>query len=465
MNAKNPIINTIMVIYGYNNNYFPWHTSTDNTVYKACGLVINYFQEKYIITTRQYLISCENLVGYLYDQESSQVTRHILTKISHSIESNVIILKILDYEENDNLTGHDLNYFIMPNKNKLYQIVMPQLNSNVDKREFEINVYDTKFLKSCIFDINFVPRNFLYKFQLLKNDSINLSGSIIFKSKKIIGLTVAVMSKYLFVVPIKIIKKIISDYIYSKQHQLQLCGLVCLPFDYEIKKNNVVVSKQIKISTPDGNKIIKSQDIIKTINYKKIQIINDEVVIYDNDLEDYIPIDIYCRWNHNINNDFVIELARNNKTIIFNINKFKTTYDLALTSQWDINFDTIIPYYEFNGLILTWLTHELIDILIINNITPDNYIIQKILQGEPIELNKILVVIDCIDNQLVDKYQLPVIKINSKKNYILSCPIVSEINNNNIQYLQNLNDLDHYKTTESKIKITFSANNHKYIFV
>ncbi|AEQ32715.1 hypothetical protein [Megavirus chiliensis] len=465
MNIKNPIINTIMVVYGYNNNYFPWHTCIDNTVYKTCGLVIDYYQEKYIITTRQYLISCENLVGYSYDQESCQVTRHILTKISHSIESNIMILKILDYQDNDNLVGHDLNYYTLPKKNKLYQIIMPQFNSDTDKREFEMHIYDTKFLKSCIFDKNFVPRNYLYKFRLSKNDSTNLSGSIVFKSKKIIGLTVAIMSKYLFVVPVKIIKKIIRDYVYSQQHQLQLCGLVCLPFDYEITKNNVLISKQIKVSTSCGNKIIKSQDIIKTINYRKIQIIDDEAVIYDNELEDYIPIDIYCRWNHNVNNDFIVELSRNNKIIVVNINKCKTTRDLALTSQWDINFDTIIPYYEFNGLILTWLTHELIDMLVINNIEPENHIIQKLLQGECIELNKILIIIDCIDDQLVNKYQLPTLKINSKNNYTLSCPVVLEINNNNIQYLQNLNDLDHCKITESKIKIAFSANSHKYIFV
>ncbi|AZL89328.1 hypothetical protein QKC54_gp0501 [Megavirus baoshan] len=464
MNTQNPILNTIIVVYGYNNNYFPWRTCIDNTVYKACGLIVDYYGEKYIITTRQYLISCENLVGYSYDQESCQVTRHILTKISHCIESNIMILKILDYQDNDNLLGYDLNCYTLPKKNKIYQIVMPQINT-IDKREFEINIYEAKYLKSCIFDINFVPRNFLYKFQLPKNDLTNLSGSIIYKSKKIIGLTIATMSKSLFVVPIKIIKKIISDYVYSQKHQTQLCGLVCLPFDYEITKNNVLVSKQIKVSTSNGNKIIKSQDIIKTINYRKIQIIDHEAVIYDNDLEEYIPIDIYCRWNHHINNDFIVELLRNNKIIIINTNKYKTTRDLALTSQWDINFDTIIPYYEFNGLILTWLTHELIDTLIINNITPENHIIQKLLQGECIDLDKILIIIDCIDNQLVNKYKLPVLKNNSKDNYILSCPVVLEINNNNIQNLQDLNDLDHYKITESKIKIAFSANNHKYIFV
>ncbi|AVL94840.1 hypothetical protein ma454 [Moumouvirus australiensis] len=457
--------NNIVVIYGYNYNCFPWRDNKNKSVYKTCGFVMKYGNNKYIISTRQKLISCSDIIAYTFNKKKEELSRHILNKIYHCIETNLIIFQVAD-EHFLTVKGFNIKNFEIPNKNSDYQIIKADLDLESITNQFNIHYYDSKYIKSTIFEKTFVPRNYMYKYRIYGNNSEdNFTGSVIIKSKNIIGISSIVMNKIHYVVPVKFIKKIIDDYLYNSNNQLIQSGLTYLPFDYVVKEDIPLIPKQNKICTLNGNKIMKENDTLLSIDSNKIIVKNNDAFIFDQDLEDFIPIDIYTMWNYKQDSILTVEIKRGNKIILFNITNLKTTSSLNLTKLCEDKFESAIPYYNLNGIIITWLTHELIDILISHDYIPSNYIIASLFEGKLNKLKDTLVIIDCLNNNIRHKYDLPTIKKKYLKNGLLNCHIIKNIGDFSVQNTNKLEDLDHLKTTHCKIKLEIKSSVYKLINV
>ncbi|AGC01991.1 hypothetical protein H012_gp469 [Acanthamoeba polyphaga moumouvirus] len=454
----------MVVIYGYNYNCFPWRYNKDKSVYKTCGFVIKYNNDRYIVSTRQKLISCSDIIAYSFNKKKDEISRHILIKIHHCIETNIIIFQVTD-EDSFEIKGFDIKNFTIPNKNNEYQIIKVDLNLESIINQFNIHYYDIKYIKPTLFKKTFVPRNYMYKYKVYGNHSEdNFSGSLIIESENIVGISSIIINNIHYVVPMKFIKKIIDDYIYNSNNKFIQSGLTYLPFNYIIKEDVAIVLKQTKVSTINGNKIIKANDIILSINKNKIIVKNNDAFIYDEELKDFIPIDIYIMWNHNQDNILRIKIKRGEKIISIGVNKTKSTSSLNLTKLWEDNYESVIPYYNLNGIIITWLTHELIDILISHNYIPSNYIIDSLFEGDIDKLKDTLIIIDCLDDGVRYKYDLPTIKKKCLKNGNLNCYVVKKIKNICAQSISKLEDIDNLKTTNCKIKLQINNSIHKVIY-
>nr|AEX62737.1 hypothetical protein mv_R532 [Moumouvirus Monve] len=169
-------------------------------------------------------------------------------------------------------------------------------------------------------------------------------------------------------------------------------------------------------------------------------------------------------WNHNQDNILRIKIKRGEKIISIGVNKTKSTSSLNLTKLWEDNYESVIPYYNLNGIIITWLTHELIDILISHNYIPSNYIIDSLFEGDIDKLKDTLIIIDCLDDGVRYKYDLPTIKKKCLKNGNLNCYVVKKIKNICAQSISKLEDIDNLKTTNCKIKLQINNSIHKVIY-
>ncbi|AYV85397.1 MAG: hypothetical protein Satyrvirus14_13 [Satyrvirus sp.] len=475
----------VVAIYGYNSNDIPWQICDNRSVYHTTGLIIKHDDKKYIVTTRNKLVGCKNIVMYhTYFNGIDPVMRNDLHILFQSIEFNIIILGTVDKNEFDigesevvrgdydpkfSCPSYSIldNIFTIPTKRSQYHIIRmgADLESNIF--DYKVDIRDVKFKKLFIDDKTFLPRNYMYKFimdmdsRTDKKNLFGICGSIIFNKKhKLLGMVSKKKSDKIYVIPTKNLAKVAFDFVtYIVKHD-EYNGLLTLPFIDEITSTGIIKSDHefaspktfvsenyirnseynlskieqqlfsVQLGASNSNQKILKGDKLISVNGKNLIFDGDEILIYDDDYKINIPIDIYVKLNATNN----ISISRSNKILQLCITCTPIN-NFPLTNQPYFFPNCSIPFINLEGIIIVQLTHELLDITMSNKIVLDNNIINDLKEdnyGKTMP-KKIFIVIDCLNKMLSDKYNLPRIVVN--KNQTTQCPIVVSINGQQLIYL------------------------------
>jgi len=473
----------MVVIYGYNANDFAWRQTDNRSVYQTTGLIINYHNKKYVLTTRDRFIGCKRIVMYhSYFTATDSVMRNNLHILFQSIEHNIIILGTkkrdeLDLTMSKILHGyHDpqivcpsynianQNNFIVPTKRSSYYTVRMDMDLKSEKINYYVHIYDVKFLGSIIYDKTFVPSNYVYEFSVTskKYDLHGIHGAVIFNRKlQPVGLISKTEENKLFVIPTKSLSKIVTDFINYSNKPEKYHGPICMPFTYEISKKSVLVVK----SKPEVFNIPpKTNDSFVAINGNIIAINNKIATVFDNDFKEYIPLDIYLKLN--IENILTAELSfvRRKKTITSKIiddqyfNKLEL--GIPLTDQPYFYPICAIPYKIIGGLVVVQLTHEILDITMRAKIILKNDTIDHFLDGLIDNIENMIIVIDCLNALLAKTYDLPQF-IPNKKKQTIKCHTLVAVNGKKVFTLSDLNESEIELTQSECLVITLESPRKK----
>ena len=449
----------IVVLLGDNSNNFSWKETNDRTIYRTSGLIISCAGKKYVLTTRSRIISCKNIVMYHgYFDELNPIMYNTLEILYQSIEYNIIILGTtnkteLDLSASELISGNydpkhlhpsydiaNLNP-VIPSKRATYHTANMNINLDSDALDYKVNIYVAKFKKSMVYDKSYVPDNYMYQFNLEtnKNNLCGLCGAIIFNKKhQLIGMISKIKSKKLFVLPTKVLFRVVHDFINYLDRPNEYQGLLTLPFDWEVsKKFQVKLVSSTAINTSTGKKILKKKDKIISIDGKEIITADEKMEIFDSDYKNNIPLDIYLR--QNIKQDIPINVVVMKKQELVEYAIFGESWNqlnFSLTDQPYFFPKHHVPYVNIGNLIIVQLTHELLDITMLNKIILKNHVIEVLIENGPIGAETHLFVIDCLDKTLAKKYDLPQIIPNKKQT--IRCPLVTMLNNKPVRTLADI---------------------------
>lgn len=476
----------LVAIYGYNSNDFSWIDVNSRSVYHTTGIIANYNDKKYVITMREKIISCKHIVMYhSYFHTCEPVMRNDLYVIFHSIEYNIVILASVGSEQFDlsmseNISGnydpiaicpsHDMlnNLFVVPTKRSHYYTVKMGMDLESSIINFCVDIFDVKFVSSFIHDESYVPNNLMYKFTLKNNNSnktklVGICGSVIFNKKnQLIGLITKCKNKMFYVLPRFALIKIFNDFIQYYDIPNEYTGLINLPFDYYITKNKKVkfYSTSIIYSNSFVNKINKNDEIV-TICDSNIVVNNNEVYIYDNVYKENVPLDIFIKLHYNKMSPIKLQIRRRNKIIDIDFYGISDTNPLVLTNRSYFYPSNFIPHININGIIMIQLTHEFLDISICNKIYIKNFLVDKYIEGTGNDtIFNMVLIIDCLNDDFVNKYNLP--KIEPKKEQTIICPIVTKFNGENIFSLSELDAIIQKNESDNPIKLGIMTSDDDY---
>jgi hypothetical protein len=450
----------IVVIYGNNTNDFTWREIELRSIYQTSGLIVDYHDKKYVITTRQRLISCKNIVMYhsYFCGKEEPVMRNDLQIIFQSIELNIIVLVTkncdeLDLTMGEIISGHfnpknicpsyDItqDVFVVPTKKSIYHTIRMEMDLVSETINYHVHIYDVKFIKSMIYDKSYVPDTYMYKFGFKNSDNVDsakpgsktdhkligICGAIIFNKKhQLVGTITKCESKYLYVLPLKALMKIFNDFLEYLNKPSEYIGSLSVPFNYQINKSNCEIIQNILVCTNNGNKFLKKDDIIISIAGNPIEIMNENIMIYDNIYKNRIPLDMFVRLNFNKQTPINMVVKRKKKLLNMNIFGVCQNEIMTLTNVSHYHPINSIPYVNFNGIIIVQLTHELLDITMFNKKIILNSIISKYFDDGDDNYN-ILLIIDCLDDTIAKKYNFPQFE-NTDEKQIIICPFITMVN-------------------------------------
>jgi hypothetical protein len=467
-------LSQIVVVYGYNHKDFPWRTTIERNIYHTSGLIISCGEKKYLLTRRNGLAGCNNIVmHYSHFNDNETVFRNNLSIIFQSMEYNIMILGTVGKNELD-LSASEIVTGTLDNKsicdsydilNKKISVPTTRsryytaiLDTNLEKETLHMNVdvYVAKFRKGFIHDKTYLPKNYMYKFQILQRNNaeiFGIYGAAVFNKKlELIGIITETSKNMAFVLPTKMLQKIVTDFIGNLENTKKYMGPRALPFDYKVSKKIGV--KIMNIHETHDKKNIKENDIICSINGKEIIIIDtidkkmSFAALYENSYQTEIPLDIYLRLN--LKQDVLTKMTikrldKIHEVEILNVPSLLSPF--AYTAQPYYFPGDLLPYMNANGVIVVELTHELIHIIHSQNIKIKNNILEMYFQDKLVDFNKYFIIIDCLNTDLTKKYDLPQWNINDKK-YTIYCPTVKKINQKNISSLDDI----HYDGTKCTIE-------------
>ncbi|XWV26212.1 hypothetical protein QJ857_gp0864 [Tupanvirus soda lake] len=462
----------IVVVYGYNSNDFTWRNLDLRSVYHTTGLVIKYQNKKYIVTTRQRLISCKNIVMYhCYFRGTEPVMRNDLQIMFQSIEYNIVILGTKECDEFD-LTMSEIIYgdydpknicpsyditkskYVVPTKRSHFNTVRMDMDLESDTINYQAHIYDVKFVESFIYDTSYVPNNYMYKF-IFKNEPdsklYGICGAIIFNKKhQLVGMVSMCEENELFVLPTKALIKIVNDFFRFKNNPNQYSGITTLPFNYKINSDCVEITNTNIVISNTGKKLVKKNDKLISIGNFDIEI-NTDALVYDIDFKESIPLEIFVALNFDCDKPFDVILQRKKKIINISLYGMPVKDYLPLTNQSYYYPINSIPYVNLNGIIFVQLTHELLDITVYRNVILSNNLLDKYFADENDNFKKILI-IDCLNHEIAEKYKLPQLLPISEKQ-ILKCPFVTTINGKETTNLVELENIISTNIKDKKIII------------
>lgn len=334
-------------IIGSKLNDFPWE-KCKKKYFIASGLV---FDKKYIITIRSRIINCKKIIAYFNDDNNIYKTKCNI--VFQHYDFNILIL---EFTSTKIINGINFtNKFIIP------EGICSVIKNNIffkNQLKYKISNYSIIFKKSKI-----INNEYLYSFKLKEKHCLRgILGGIIYKDNDIIGIITKNINKKLYALPYK-------------------CLYTCIQIFYNKTSNEFM-----RFIIGEKNNKINPEEIIN-INNKELK-----EIIYDEDLKDYIPLDIYININKTI-------IKTNKKEI--ELKKIKNKY-ISFTNM--TFFEKEIPYKRYENSIIVELTYELIDLFYLNNI--ENEIINNYLKKEE-EPKPILLLIN--ENIKLIK------KINNKK--------------------------------------------------
>jgi len=470
----------IVAIYGYTYNIFQWKQIDSRVVFHTTGLIVGDHQSnlKYLITTRDRLINCKDIVMYHCDfrEPHNIIMRNNLCILFQSIEFNFIILgtvgfQSLDFNSSEIISGdydskitfpyHNVspNDHIVPTKRSHYYVIRMEMNLETETLNYIVHIHDTIFEKSISYDETFLPANYMYKFTLKDKIQSGIHGAIIINKKnKLIGLVshTQITTNTLFISPTKIISKMFSDYTTCINKPSEYNGSMCLPFNYDA---NMIIT--------NSNNHLKQNDKLISINDHTITNKDNEAVVFDPDYKTHIPLENFLMLTLKPNIPVDIEIMRNKKIMKFPIygSYINEISSIPLTSQSYFNPHHIIPFININGIIIVQLTHELIDITVRDKIILTNSIIDDLKENNLEPSEKIFIVIDCLNDVLRVKYALPTIIIPEEKSIVINCPFIISINQKSIKFLSEIESVVASTNAPVEILVGVAHNKNKQLVI
>ena len=401
----NSITSNTVYIYGYYNNRYSWKSNDNRTLYRTSGLIVNLDKKKYVITTRNQLISCQKIIMHHILKKTGIIVRCEMQVLFQSIESDLIILGSKEHNEliiteehvafgvvPDNFSigkiGIDLtDKYVTPTLKSSYHLCKIDMDDISNTIKASINRFDVKFVKSCIIDDSYIPRRHMFVFDIVncklgKNKFVGITGSFIYNKKnKIVGMVNFIEKNRLYVTPIRVVSCTLRDFneYHDQSHNYQ--GQCCFPLDIDIIDYKVTVTKQKAITIANSSsskKIIKVGDLITSINDLPLSVVNDEIVL-QNENGIFVYLDIYFRQSMRAKDSYTLTLSRNSKIINIVVSEYSFTKELYLTDQSYFYPKDTIPYYNIFGIIIVKLTHELINYLAMDLIIK-NILVEKIME-------------------------------------------------------------------------------------
>ena len=490
----------IVVIYGYNLNDFCWKDTISRSNYHTTGLIINLAGKKYVITARSRLISCKNIVMYhSYFSDENPILMNNLHILFQSIEYNLIIMGTKEKDEldlseseliNGELEGNIIsengvvplkNFFeicpsynldlctpIVPNKKSKYYTIRIDTNFDSSVKDYQVHIYSAKFVKPIIHDETYLPDNYMYNFKLLGNEKkmVGICGAIIFNDKhQLIGIISQLKSKSLYVLPNKVLLKFCYDFLVYKNKPNHYNGLLTLPLNLKISKNILPkIDRETEINTINGKQYLKNNDLLVSINKNDIIANENDIVVYDNDYKNHIPLSIYLVLTLKESEAVQLIIMRKKKIIEYMlIPEAINNYIFPISNTNYFYPEITIPFIKIADCIIVELTHELLDITMINKITLSNNEINNFLATGSITNNRNLLIIDCLDKTTIKKYDLPQLIIGKKKT--IKCPLVTMINGKDVSSIKEINELIILPKGKNILKIGLSYQNQTNIYL
>ena len=508
----------IVTVSGYDNNPFPWITDKKNNMSENCmeitGIIVRdeTTNKLYVLTLRKSIIGYQKFaVFYRNDTNIFTGELHILFQ---SIEYNVIVFgtvgsTFFDYAVTVNINDSlDIPYepksynfgsklhLLKPLKK--YTAIMNHLNLQSDTEiDYQVHLHNLSYLNSKPNDQTYVPALYTHIFKIKNKeeydistpDSLNLPdspdssnssnilnvgtpnlfGAFVITSKQmIVGVINSENDNMLWVEPFKYMENGFCMFLkyHTKYHTKYLNGDNGIGGGFEIRDfmGNISdifdphtgsCSKTTKVNTVDGAKLIKKDDILVGINGITISMDQTLMVLYDSDINQIISLPIYCKMYPLCLYPTTIVFRRKQKEITLVVTNVLTESNtIALSMADHFNPSSLIPYYSINGLIITTLTHELIDILYSQYQTLKNELIEKIISDQPMNNENCVMIIDCRNANLQEMNYFPV--LSNKKRKTLEILILSKINN--IQ-VKTINDVIPFSNSAinstSSNKVTF----------
>lgn len=462
----------VVSIYGYNGNIFPWMMLDKKSVYHTTGLIVDYGGKKYVVTTRTSLVSCNNICMYhKYYFGSEPVMQNNLEIAFQFIEQNIIILVSKNQTElllnkshilsecvnSDSITngitcGFDITIkkFPIPSDTTKYNTIATNTIISNKSIKYNIDIYNLTYVGYGMYNDKYLPDNFLYEFSIKKTNLQGILGSVIYKETvpdALIGIIVKVVKGQIYVLPTRILAKIVSDFVNCAN--MSYGGFLEVKLDYEIDGDKMRIVSGSKLKTTKGNKMVKKNDIVDMVNGKKILVQNSQIFVEDDALKTNILLNVYFNLNLEYNSAMNITIIRKEKNIILPVLGSPIINIPMFTNQSYYYPKGIIPYVNICGIIIVELTHELIDILMTNKIQPNNEIFKMFFENDDyVIVTRILLIIDCENKQFVKKNSLPTLsKIigSNKTNKIINFPFITMINSNPVSNLSDINNLSDTK--------------------
>lgn len=451
-----PYFGQIVTIYGYQANDFSWRAILKRSIYHTSGLIIKVNNKRYILTTGKKLLGCKQIAMYhSYFCEGNPVMRNDLHIIFQSIELNITILGTINcnefdiskseiisgyYNPNIKCPAYDFNKntFIIQTTKSTYRTIIMKMDMVSETVNYHVDIYNTKFIESSIDNSSYLPSNYIYKYTIdldPKNVLLGICGACIFNKKhKLIGMIISYSDGIIDVLPMSTLIKIVNDYVHYIHTPDVYNGLLSLPFQYHISNSQCIVSETQLIRSE--KKYIKKNDIILSINNAILLVENNIALVHDITCKENIPLDIYVRLNSRADIPLVFGIMRKTKAITIDIYTVPTFHDLLLSVNKYFYPKCSIPHINVNGLIITQLTHELLDVMAINGKNLTNTVIEEYLDCQDLNRTwRILLIIDCINNSLIEKYDLPCL---DNTDNVIYCPIIRRINNKSVVTLAEL---------------------------
>ena len=450
MKKTNKQKSSVVAIYGYSANNFRWRQINDKNVYHTTGIIISSGNKKYILSNRAGLIGCQNIISY-YSHPSSKkiILRQNLTILYQSIWLNFIILgtegsDCFDQSQSqiigqsfvcpDEIDGYTISNNYIPVKNREYYLIRPDIDLASKKLNFTYHIHPVIFSKNVIYDKTYVLATIVHQFNLdTTGQMVGIHGSLITSANgRIVGIVSGIDKKKIYVTPVAILHQAINQFL----SKLDDMGKLTIPIFYQIDNNCAIIPSNCRLDTNDKSICLKVGDQIKKIDGKKISVKKDQIWLNDSNLMETIPLDIYLGLNLRSNSHNTISLMRKEKKITADITNVSVNkWQLPLTDQPSFKPTDSIPYVNMLNIIMVQLTHELIDILTRHKINLSNNFVEKIWDGL-LPHTEIVLIIDCLDNNLMERYNLPTIDFLNTDT--LNFYVVKQINGKNIRQLDDI---------------------------
>lgn len=468
----------IVTVYGYNFDPFPWatckksdtkSTNSDNFTYTN-GIII-----KDVTTNLLYIVSSrKSMIGYqqyavVYRAEDYVMTCVLRVLFQH-VDYNVMVFGTLDTTyfdytkstiinsietqivEPDAYVSSPKTHLFKPSK-KYMAIHNEQTMKNKNSIEYNIHTYDITYSDSVSNYQTYVPNLYVHLFKIKSDldahNSIDLIGAmVITKKSQCVGPVINIIDDVLYVTPMKYIENGFQIFLKYQKNQIydQAFDIIQIPIDdtdyisdiFEVQQNNLVCFKTTKVMTADGGKLIKKNDILVSVNDMNLSLDKGEIVIYEQYFNRLVSLPIYCKFHPLCLEPICFTLKRKNKNIKLGVTGVSTeSSNLKLSIMDKFYPDYLVPHIKLNGLIITTLTHELIDILYTctQSDTLKNEIIDKLMNDKAFEVKHELVIIDCYNSDLLQNYKFPVL---SKKRKTMVIPFLTKVNNTSVKTMSEI---------------------------